>query len=82
MKRLLTFARGWRYRWGNIQQFMEERGVNPFVEMIGHLRGGVPDRCDWCDKEIPKADMIPVSGGEWVCPPCLNIHDAGFKNQK
>jgi formylmethanofuran dehydrogenase subunit E len=56
--------------------------MNPFVEMIGALRGGIPPKCDWCGKPVKQEDMVPVSGGEWVCPPCLNIFDTELRKKK
>lgn len=42
-------------------------------QLIADLRGGVPSKCDGCDKETQPWDLIPISGGEWVCPECCNI---------
>ncbi len=44
-------------------------------DLIAALRGSTlwPRSCDWCGTKLESEDAIPISGGEWVCPPCCNI---------
>jgi len=42
-------------------------------QLIEDLRGGVPGKCDWCQKE--KDYLEPCSGGEWVCEDCLSKNE-------
>ena len=42
--------------------------------LIADLRGDSFSRqCDWCATMLSEEDAIPISGGEWVCPPCCGI---------
>jgi hypothetical protein len=44
------------------------------IDMIHVLRGDDwPRPCDWCATILNAEDAIPISGGEWVCPPCCGI---------
>ena len=44
------------------------------VEMIHTLRGDDwPRQCDWCATILQAEDAVPISGGEWVCPPRCGI---------
>jgi len=44
------------------------------IDMIHNLRGDkFPRPCDWCATVLSAEDAIPISGGEWVCPPCCGI---------
>ncbi len=43
-------------------------------DLIDAMRGDSwPRPCDWCARVLQAEDAIPISGGEWVCPPCCNI---------
>lgn len=39
-------------------------------KLIEELRGGIPEKCDCCDQYRESIDLIPVSGGEWICNEC------------
>lgn len=41
------------------------------IELIAALRGGIPERCDFCGE--PYSDVrrpVPEEGGEWACTVC------------
>ena len=43
-------------------------------DLVQGLRGdSFPRQCDWCATMLSEEDAIPISGGEWVCPPCCGI---------
>lgn len=47
------------------------------LRLIAELRGGVPDRCDFCarpytDERYP----VPEEAGQWACIDCVNRWDA------
>lgn len=39
-------------------------------ELIIGLRGGVPERCDFCDEKTHPDLLDPEEGGLWVCLGC------------
>jgi hypothetical protein len=42
------------------------------LELIAELRGGIPDKCDFCDKLFTKANYpTPEECGEWACIECV-----------
>jgi hypothetical protein len=44
------------------------------MSFIFALRGDkFPRQCDWCQTMLTEDTAIPISGGEWVCAPCLGI---------
>lgn len=39
--------------------------------LIVGLRGGLPERCDFCDQPFTQERYpIPEEGGEWACNAC------------
>jgi len=44
-------------------------------EMIINLRGGIPERCDFCKEKRPKHEMHPEEAGEWACIYCIERWD-------
>jgi len=38
--------------------------------LIVGLRGGIPEKCDFCGKETPPEQMDPEEAGDWVCWEC------------
>ena len=35
------------------------------------LRGGLPEKCDFCGKETAEPDLHPEEAGAWACTDCL-----------
>lgn len=44
---------------------------NEARELIIALRGGVPPKCDFCNKEIPPEHLHPEEAGDWACIDCI-----------
>lgn len=41
------------------------------IDLILALRGGEPDKCDWCGNVFEEGDrFFPEEAGEWVCAAC------------
>ena len=40
-------------------------------DFIATIRGGIPSRCDFCEKERNETEMHPEEGGAWACIHCL-----------
>jgi hypothetical protein len=40
-------------------------------DVIIALRGGIPEKCDFCGKQTPPEQMHPEEAGEWACETCL-----------
>ena len=40
-------------------------------QFIVDLRGGIPERCDFCGKPTPPEQMEPEEAGDWVCHTCM-----------
>ena len=41
-------------------------------DLIAGLRGGVPERCDFCDQPFNEQRYpCPEEGGAWACSDCL-----------
>ena len=38
--------------------------------LIYQLRGGVPDKCDFCGEKYFHWELDPEEGGLWVCHQC------------
>lgn len=50
---------------------------NDVFDMIAALRGGVPDRCDFCGEAYTEDRRpTPDEGGEWACTDCWKKWDA------
>lgn len=40
--------------------------------LIVALRGGLPEKCDFCDQPYTEQRQpVPEEGGEWACTECL-----------
>jgi len=51
-----------------------EREHFPFQvtkEDIAMFRGGMPEKCDFCDTPTPHEQLEPEEAGDWVCWHCL-----------
>jgi hypothetical protein len=46
--------------------------VNEVKEMIADLRGGFPEKCDFCEQARTPDELVPDEGGEWSCIHCWN----------
>lgn len=44
-------------------------------QLIEDLRGGVPSKCDFCQKPTPPEQLEPEEAGDWVCRECLERWD-------
>ena len=41
-------------------------------DLIVWLRGGLPEKCDFCDQPFNERRYpVPEEGGEWTCSECL-----------
>jgi hypothetical protein len=41
------------------------------LDFIAEIRGGIPEKCDFCGKMFTQACFpIPEEGGEWACSEC------------
>jgi hypothetical protein len=40
-------------------------------ELIAAIRGGFPQRCDFCHVSTPPERLHPEEGGDWVCEDCI-----------
>ena len=41
------------------------------IDVIAELRGGYPEKCDFCDKSYNKERRpVPEEAGEWACTEC------------
>ena len=44
------------------------------LEMIAELRGGIPDKCDFCEQPYTKDRYpIPEEAQAWACSECWEI---------
>lgn len=41
-------------------------------ELLTGLRGGVPEKCDFCGQIRNENEMHPEEGGDWICIHCIN----------
>jgi hypothetical protein len=41
-------------------------------ELIVELRGGVPLKCDFCNKETTEENLHPEEAGMWACITCMD----------
>ena len=51
---------------------------------IALLRGGFPEKCDFCKEMTPPAQLEPEEAGDWVCWRCLlkwAIEDGNVKEE-
>lgn len=40
------------------------------VTWIAAIRGGFPDRCDFCDQPTRPESLVSEEGGQWACLEC------------
>ena len=40
-------------------------------DLIVNIRGGEPDKCDWCLKPTIPEHLEPEEAGQWVCHECI-----------
>jgi len=46
---------------------------NEIFEMIVALRGGIPERCDFCEQPYTDERLpVPEEAGDWACTECWN----------
>ena len=51
------------------------------LELIAELRGGIPDKCDFCDKLFTKENYpTPEECGEWACIECVDRWEKQYEN--
>ena len=44
---------------------------NEIFEMIVALRGGIPERCDFCEQPYTDERLpVPEEAGDWACTEC------------
>jgi hypothetical protein len=41
-------------------------------DIIIDLRGGVPEKCDFCKQPTPPENLHPEEAGDWACITCIN----------
>lgn len=53
------------------------------LNLIAETRGGIPEKCDFCDAPFTKENYpTPEEGGEWACITCSNKWDAEVQEKK
>jgi len=40
-------------------------------ELIIGLRGGVPNKCDFCGEDFDEHALYPEEAGMWICIDCI-----------
>ena len=45
-------------------------------QMIIDLRGGIPEKCDFCQQTMPEEKMHPEEAGMWACIDCIDRWEA------
>ena len=43
---------------------------DPVLDLIADLRGGRPDKCDFCGQPTGPESLTPEEGGDWACLTC------------
>jgi hypothetical protein len=52
------------------------------LEVIVELRGGVPERCDFCSKPFTEQNYAtPEEAGDWACIECVMRWDKEVKEK-
>ena len=52
------------------------------LEVIVELRGGVPERCDFCSKPFTEQNYAtPEEAGDWACIECVRRWDKEDKEK-
>jgi ribosomal protein L37AE/L43A len=46
--------------------------IDDVRQLIIDLRGGIPEKCDFCHEDRPANEMHPEEAGMWVCIHCMN----------
>ena len=53
------------------------------IAMIAELRGGIPEKCDFCDQSYTeKRYPIPEEAGEWTCSECWERWEKEEQNER
>jgi hypothetical protein len=53
------------------------------IDLIAELRGGIPERCDFCDKPFTEQNYAtPEEAGEWACIECVKRWDSEIREGK
>lgn len=53
--------------------------MNDTRDLIIAFRGGVAERCDFCNEPLDAATAIPEEAGQWCCPSCRDKFEAELK---
>ena len=48
---------------------------NDVRNLIADLRGGVPEKCDFCQEERSADELHPEEAGQWICNACIKRID-------
>ena len=40
------------------------------TELIAVMRGGVPEKCDFCGNPFDEKGAVPEEAGDWACWTC------------
>ena len=59
----------------------EEMDSADVVSFLAEVRGGLPERCDFCNQPTNENDLIPEEGGDWVCRTCWDRWEAEDKRR-
>ena len=55
---------------------------NQYVfDMIVELRGGIPEKCSFCDQPFDSRGAIPEEAGEWACYVCWDRWETQSSDQ-
>lgn len=44
--------------------------MSKMLEIITEMRGGIPDKCSFCEQPFDERGAIPEEAGDWACYPC------------
>ena len=48
------------------------------LQMVAELRGGIPERCDFCEEPFTEENYpTPEEGGLWACICCVRECEKG-----
>lgn len=50
-------------------------------DLVIGLRGGVPEKCSFCNEPTPENQLEPEEAGDWVCWSCQERWDAEDKKK-
>lgn len=51
---------------------------NDAKDLIADLRGGVPEKCDFCGLETEPDYLHPEEAGMWICVWCIERDKAAY----